>query len=41
MYSPCKRMNYAIVQELVILCIEVSDRGIPPKNGKARVVAFL
>ncbi len=26
-------MYYAIIQELVILCIEVSDRDIPPRNG--------
>ncbi len=26
-------MYYAIIQELVILCIEVSDRDIPARNG--------
>jgi hypothetical protein len=34
-------MYYAIIQELVILCIEVSDRDIPSRNGQARVVAGL
>jgi hypothetical protein len=31
-------MYYAIIQESVILYIEVTDSGIPLKNGLARVV---